>query len=92
MHGLMDIGDEVDQKLKGFNAIGWRLILIGQNSLKDFNSIDDAIVVVFYRRCVFFIRPEAVSRLRETAGFHWNVHKVPSESFRALCTNFIRPG
>src|ERR1700690_469239 len=92
MQGLVDVGDKMHQELEGLNAIGSRLILVGEDPLKYLNPVNYTVVVVVSCFRMLFVGPIAIALLRETAGIHGNIHKMPTEGFGALGADFVRPG
>jgi len=92
MQRLMNVGNEVHEELERLVALGRAGVMIGENLLKDFDSIYYAIVVILAGRGKAGIRPIAVALFRETVGVPRDVDEVPAGGFRALIADFVGPG
>ena len=88
----MNVGDEMDKKLEGFDPIGSRFVLVGQDSPEYFDAVNHAIMVVGFRLWMLFTTAIAISGLGETGGSHGDVYEMPTEGFRTLGPDLIRPG
>ena len=88
---LMNVADEVHQKLQSFDSLIVRSVSIGKHSLENLNPVHHAIVVILFAQQMTRIRTIAVAGLGEISGTHRDIYKVPGRGFRAVRLDSVGP-
>src|ERR1700720_1997780 len=91
MQWLVQISHKMDDPFKRFQPVARRSFFIAQYSLKTFNTVYHAVVMIGKRILVFVLGTEAVTLFRKSGCILWYIDKVPVVAFVALFSHCVSP-